>query len=828
MDLYTSEQIIFYVALSILFIFMYAWSDSIAKSTGTRSMVRSSCVFFLATVASELGWTFFEKYTDPSVPAIRVFYFAIVGFNIVSFTIAILLWLSYAFVKMRVPQVQSRWLPYAAAIPLAVWVIITASSPATGLIYYLKDGLIYDGRFYKLHILFEVYYLAVGFFVAGRVYLNKEASHELRQDSKLVLLSGVPFIISEIFGSFLKGTSLPTVCMFLSISILYFARIGEYASVDYSTGLLKRNTFKRKWRKLNRAIEQGEQPHLYALRLDTKPGMSLGAHIEETDQAMKILAGAIRTYLVTSEGTACLYRSDTCLIYINDAGNAPRKVIASFENIFDVIKTFRKDIGEIDLYVGYAAVTRELSYKDAVNAALSFMYADTRAKHDYSRMFSPDQFSHGFYYTVSNLENCNASDMLLHDNITGLYNQDGFMQKLRKMMNATESSYIMIQYDVRNFRLFSTIYQEQNASRIVLDIGQCMKELENEIPGAITCHLHNDRFLFAVPEKEYSEADLKLRMEKIMKLFSDKGFRLKLQAGICFVNEPDIKLNTYINRTDLALKSTNDDDYRMFSYYDDKLMNTILNRETIIRNFPKAVENKEFHTFLQPQVNADGTLAGAEALVRWIDSSGTIISPATFIPVLEDNNIVYKLDKEIWSQAAEILSTWKNKNLTISVNLSTKDIFYIDVPGFIDELQKKYDFENRLKIEITETSMITDMDRFIELVNTLHNKGIQVEIDDFGSGYSSLNMLKDIRADVLKIDMNFLSVTDERSFTVIRNVISMAHELNMTVICEGVERLDEAEALRRMNCDMFQGYYYSKPIPLEEFNEKYSKEINNA
>lgn len=455
------------------------------------------------------------------------------------------------------------------------------------------------------------------------------------------------------------------------------------------------------------------------------------------------------------------------------------------------------------------------------------VYLDIERKIGASRQseYLPEVYSEGFYRVINGIQKYDATNMLLHDNVTDLYNQDGFMQCLRKCINSHNKNYVLVQYNIKGFGLLSSIYKDDNVQRIILQVGEYIQALREEKEGLVAAHIHEDRFLCAFTAETFIKEEQIERISALAKEFEKQGFSLKLQGGVCVIDNPNEKLNTYIDKTTIALRCGINYGDEILYYYDESVMDKIVNKEAVARAFPLAIENHEFHIYLQPQVFADGRLAGAEALVRWIDKTGSVISPANFIPILEEKDLVHELDHEIWRQAVETLAMWKNNNLTISVNLSTRDIFYIDVPKCIEELRKIYDFGNRLKIEITESSMIVDMERFIKLVNTLHSKGIQVEIDDFGSGFSSLNMLKDIHADILKIDMKFLSVTDERSYTVLRNVINMAHELDMKVICEGVEREDEAIALREMHCDMFQGYYYSKPISLDEFNECYKKEI---
>ena len=185
--------------------------------------------------------------------------------------------------------------------------------------------------------------------------------------------------------------------------------------------------------------------------------------------------------------------------------------------------------------------------------------------------------------------------------------------------------------------------------------------------------------------------------------------------------------------------------------------------------------------------------------------------------------MIAEVDKYMWRCACEILADWKKRgwDLFVSVNISPKDFYYLDVPKFIKSLVEEYDVDpKKLRVEITETVMVTDSDKVVSIMEEFLSYGFIVEMDDFGSGYSSLNMLKSLPVDVLKIDMNFLGKTDDeqKADTIVKNVINLAMELGMTALTEGVESIDQFDILSSMGCSLFQGYYFSKPIPLEDFD----------
>jgi EAL domain-containing protein (putative c-di-GMP-specific phosphodiesterase class I) len=231
--------------------------------------------------------------------------------------------------------------------------------------------------------------------------------------------------------------------------------------------------------------------------------------------------------------------------------------------------------------------------------------------------------------------------------------------------------------------------------------------------------------------------------------------------------------------------------------------------------------------YLQPQVTKNGTLVGAEALVRWHHPARGIIPPGEFIEIIEKINIISDVDRYIWECACAKLAEWKRAgktNLTISVNISARDFFTMNLLETLVGLIKKYEISPKsLNLEITETAVIYDVENQLNVLDKLRALGFVVEMDDFGSGYSSLNMLKDISVDVLKIDMAFLqkSKDDVKSHKILEKIIILAKELGMKVLTEGVESGNQIDFLSSAGCDLFQGYYFSKPVPVNAFEEKY-------
>ena len=282
------------------------------------------------------------------------------------------------------------------------------------------------------------------------------------------------------------------------------------------------------------------------------------------------------------------------------------------------------------------------------------------------------------------------------------------------------------------------------------------------------------------------------------------------------------------DRAHLALSNVTDNYKNCIRFYDDTMRNAILEEQSLVAGLPDALKNNQIRPYLQPITDATGNVVGAEALARWLHPKYGFLQPSRFIPLFEKNGMIVDIDKHIWRHACEILRSWKgfHDDLFISINISPKDFYFIDVAKELKKLTGEFEIEPvKLRIEITETVMITDSEDRIKILDDLRSNGFIVEMDDFGSGYSSLNMLKNIPVDVIKIDMNFLSGENtDRSETIIRNMINLSNELNITTLTEGVETELQYNKLIDMGCSLFQGYYFAKPMPDEEFKTFIIKE----
>ena len=339
--------------------------------------------------------------------------------------------------------------------------------------------------------------------------------------------------------------------------------------------------------------------------------------------------------------------------------------------------------------------------------------------------------------------------------------------------------------------------------------------------------MQNDRFAMCLPRKDLREDVVHKAIFKLQEETQNSAFRMHIFVGVYDITNIEEPISIMCDKANLASTTIENDYHSDIAFYSKNLFDRSIEERRIIGEFEGALNRKEFVMFLQPQVNAKGELYGAEALVRWQHAQRGLLSPAMFIDVLEKAGLIYKLDRYIWESAAQKLKEWKDKGAEqyhISVNISTKDFYFVDIYETFTGLIEKYDIcPDRLNLEITETALMSDFDKNMEILKQLREYGFKIEIDDFGSGYSSLNMLKDISADVLKIDMGFLraSENEAKGMDILESIIILAGKLGMDVITEGVEMKKQFTMLSNMGCGIFQGYYFSKPIPTNEFEDKY-------
>ena len=412
-----------------------------------------------------------------------------------------------------------------------------------------------------------------------------------------------------------------------------------------------------------------------------------------------------------------------------------------------------------------------------------------------------------------------------HDRLTGVLNQEFFYKEATKMLDEhTDESHVLVCTDINDFKIVNDILGEEKGDEILAHIAETLSVLTPQ--DALCGRVGGDRFAICMKKDDFEEGVFRKELTKVERLDGNDNFRLRIYIGIYEIDTKDCEVSVMCDRSFVAMKSIKNDAEKRIVYYDDTVRQQSIREQNIITSFAKTLASGQFTFYVQPQMSVDGMVRGGEALVRWIHPERGLVPPGEFIDIFERTGLISKLDVYIWEQVCRQLRDWKNdghSELYLSVNISPIDIFYLDIYKTITSLVEKYEIHpHNLKLEITETAVLTDMQKTKKLISRLRGYGFIVEMDDFGSGYSSLNMLKDIQIDTIKLDMGFLrSANKERSFLILKNIIELSKNLGLEIISEGVETKEQVDRLTEMGCDVFQGYYFSKPMSVWDFEDVY-------
>ena len=324
-------------------------------------------------------------------------------------------------------------------------------------------------------------------------------------------------------------------------------------------------------------------------------------------------------------------------------------------------------------------------------------------------------------------------------------------------------------------------------------------------------------------------SDLNVSMNNIKKTQSDH-YKISIIMGLYRIQENDIDLSACIDRANIARKSITDRHKTKYAFFDESMKSRLLKQKEVEDVMEEALKNHEFLVYYQPKFNLEtNKICGAEALVRWQRDNGTVITPNNFIPIFEDNGFIVELDFYVLEQVCQKIRTLLNNKkmiVPISVNFSRMHLRDRMLVPRLTTIVKEYNIPPRLiEVEITESALVEDNNYLLTILQDIHNNGFKLSMDDFGSGLSSLNLLRKLPFDVLKLDKDFFQkgTTTQRERTIIQYIVKMALDLNMEIVSEGVETEEQAQFLRSIKCPIAQGYLYERPLPEKQFVEKYCK-----
>ncbi len=414
------------------------------------------------------------------------------------------------------------------------------------------------------------------------------------------------------------------------------------------------------------------------------------------------------------------------------------------------------------------------------------------------------------------------------DVVSGLYNKNAFLRRARQYLDEhPNGNYILMRWDIDNFKVFNDVYGTETGDEYLRRIGDYYRSCGEKHIGAIFCVRYEaDHFICLHETASFNANAVALELQAMLKKHPICAFDFTPRIGLYHITDNTLDVSLMCDRALLALRSIKNEFGVHYAWYANSMRDSLMREHEIVSEMKDALAEGQFQVYFQPQYNyMSGALIGAEALVRWHHPKGDVITPGEFIPIFERNGFIYELDSYVWEKTCELIKRWKSMQISmppisVSVNISRKDLYQPDMVERICALPQKYGVDPaELHLEITESAYIDSPEQVVRVVTELQQKGFAVEMDDFGSGFSSLNTLKNVPVDMLKLDMEFLAhgAGGSRGGIILSSVVRMAHEIDLPVIAEGVETRQQAEYLKSIGCRYMQGYFFSKPVPADEF-----------
>ena len=433
---------------------------------------------------------------------------------------------------------------------------------------------------------------------------------------------------------------------------------------------------------------------------------------------------------------------------------------------------------------------------------------------------------------ISLRETAAMFNLIKYDQLTGLYSKEYFYKIASEEVSMNpDKQYDIICCDIENFSLVNDTLGYETGNEVLKTAAEVLLET---LPGIImSSRLNGDIFAFLVPHRDSYHPD---SFDKATENFNTRAKfgNLILDFGIYHITDSALSVYTACNRALSVIDKIKNQFTVNFAFYDNEFHSDKLFTQRITANMESALKNREFVVYYQPKYSlTTNEMIGAEALVRWISPSEGFMPPGKFIPVFETNGFITELDKYVWEEVCRFLRRSIDNGipfLPISVNVSRSDLYSTDVADIFVKLIQKYNLKPEyLHLEITESAYNENPEIILEITNKLHDLGFVLEMDDFGNGYSSLNMLSEMTLDILKLDMMFVRklALDRKHQAVLSSIVNLAKQIDLIVIAEGVETKEQGDYLRDLGCDQAQGYYYSKPITEADYKkllENMSKE----
>lgn len=432
------------------------------------------------------------------------------------------------------------------------------------------------------------------------------------------------------------------------------------------------------------------------------------------------------------------------------------------------------------------------------------------------------------------LHKTSSKQLKLLDDLTGIYNRQGFFAATEQLLSDyPDIPFCIIYWNIRKFRVTNDLFGWDSGNQVLIHWANTLRGcLHDEY--AVYGRLEHDNFVCCVPERFLDNKEW-TKLGEISYSAGDTEYHFFSCCGLYRVTDRSVPITTMLDKARVAMESIKNNYMTLYAWYDEEMWQSLLEEQRMNSEFKTAIAEKQFQVYYQPICRAsDGLITSAEALIRWIHPTRGMISPGAFIPLFEKNGFISILDRYVWDEVCAMQQDRLDQGLStvpVSVNVSRVEFYNPTLCEDIRDIAKSHNVSPDLvKIEITESAYADNPVQVQEAVKKLHGYGFTVLMDDFGSGYSSLNMLKDLPIDILKIDMRFLDDLEEsqKASIVLESIIRLAKWMKLGVVSEGVETQREWEYLRSVECDSVQGYYFYRPMPREDFMQLLDRTAENS
>lgn len=416
------------------------------------------------------------------------------------------------------------------------------------------------------------------------------------------------------------------------------------------------------------------------------------------------------------------------------------------------------------------------------------------------------------------------------DPLTGLLSRNSFLEQVRiRLDQDAPKDWCIATIDLEHFKLFNDWYGQEAGDRLLQNIADYLKRIQDCYHYTVGYFGNDDFFLFLPNDSGLIRLVFQTVCDYVQSQEQMEGF-LPI-VGVYPITDSELSVGTMCNYAQIAASTLKGKFSQRICYFEAAMVKSLEKKQRVLHEINNGIPNGEFVFYLQPKCDSrTRKIISMEALVRWIHPKRGLVPPNEFIPILEKSGLITRLDMYIWNSVCQTLRRWQDEHkpiVPISINISIIDIENIDVPRYLSSLTEQYHLDPKyLMAEITETAFAENNATVKQTIDRLHKKGFTVLMDDFGSGYSSLNMLKDANIDILKLDMKFVDMNEEnhnKGIQIMDSVINMAHRLNLLIVAEGVETSAQVSMLQSMNCLCVQGYYFYRPMPITDAEQLLSQ-----